>query len=75
MKTLLAAALLLGASSVVARAEWEILDGWPTASAPQVVDGSSNAPEMMRVTRSLGRAGHTDVRLQRLRQLWTVPPL
>jgi hypothetical protein len=33
MKTLLAAALLLGASSVIGHVEWEILDSWPTASA------------------------------------------
>ena len=33
MKTLLAAALLLGASSVIGQVEWQILDSWPTASA------------------------------------------
>jgi hypothetical protein len=49
MKTLLAAALLFGASSVIGHVEWEILDCWPT----------------------LERAGYTDVRLQRLLQLWT----
>jgi hypothetical protein len=33
MKILVAAALLLGASSVIGHVEWEILDSWPTASA------------------------------------------
>jgi hypothetical protein len=33
MKTLLAAALLLGASAVIDHVEGEVLDSWPTAGA------------------------------------------
>jgi len=68
MRTLLAAALLLGASTVVARAEWEILESPNMALgvAAEVVEGSTSAPDIARITRALERAGYTDVKLERL---------
>jgi hypothetical protein len=52
MKTLLAAALLLGASSVIGHVEWEILDSWRLTSGGRVLerarDDASYAPSRAR---------------------------